>query len=134
MIVRPERPEDRPASMEVKRSAFGQVLEANIVEAVRDEPDSFALVAEDGGVVIGHVQMSRAWVGADQVLALGPIAVAPDRQGAGTGAALVAAALEEARRRSTISRWRCSTPTARRAWPARSAGTRPSVEAPQGWG
>jgi GNAT superfamily N-acetyltransferase len=84
--------------------------------------------------VIGHVQMSRAWVGADQVLALGPIAVAPDRQGAGTGAALVAAALEEARRRSTISRWRCSTPTARRAWPARSAGTRPSVEAPQGWG
>jgi putative acetyltransferase len=134
MIVRPERPEDRPASMEVERSAFGQVLEANIVEAVRDEPDSFALVAEDGGVVIGHVQMSRAWVGADQVLALGPIAVAPDRQGAGTGAALVAAALEEARRRSTISRWRCSTPTARRAWPARSAGTRPSVEAPQGWG
>jgi putative acetyltransferase len=99
VIVRLERPEDRPASIEVERSAFGQSLEASIVEAVRDEPGSFALVAEDGGVVIGHVQMSRAWVGADEVLALGPIGVAPDRQGAGTGAALVAAALEEARRR-----------------------------------
>ena len=99
MIVRPELPEDRPASIEVERSAFGQPLEASIVEAVRDEPGSFALVAEDDGEVIGHVQMSRAWVGSGEVLALGPIAVAPDRQGVGTGAALVAAALEEARRR-----------------------------------
>ena len=99
MIVRPERPEDRTASIQVEREAFGQPLEANIVEAVRDEPGSFALVAEDGGAVIGHVQMSRAWVGTDEVLALGPIAVTPDRQGVGIGAALVAAALEEARRR-----------------------------------
>jgi putative acetyltransferase len=99
VIVRLERPEDRPASIEVERSAFGQSLEASIVEAVRDEPGSFALVADDDGVVIGHVQMSRAWVGTDEVLALGPIGVAPDRQGAGSGAALLAAALEEARRR-----------------------------------
>jgi putative acetyltransferase len=99
MIVRPELPEERPVSIEVERSAFGQPLEASIVEAVRDAPGSFALVADDDGVVIGHVQMSRAWVGTDEVLALGPIAVSPERQGAGTGAALVAAALEEARRR-----------------------------------
>jgi putative acetyltransferase len=103
VIVRPEQPEDRPASIEVERSAFGQPLEASIVEAVRDEPGSFAFVAEHDGAVIGHVQMSRAWVGADEVLALGPIAVAPDRQGAGTGAALVAAALEEARRRGEMA-------------------------------
>jgi len=98
VIVRPERPEDRTASIQVEREAFGQPLEANIVEAVRDEPGSFALVAEDGGAVIGHVQMSRAWVGTDEVLALGPIAVTPDRQGVGIGAALVAAALEASRR------------------------------------
>jgi putative acetyltransferase len=99
VIVRAELPEDRPASIEVERSAFGQPLEAGIVEAVRDEPGSFALVAEHDGTVVGHVQMSRARVGADEVLALGPIAVAPDRQGGGIGAALVVAALEEARRR-----------------------------------
>ena len=69
------------------------------MEAVREEPGSFALVAEHDGAMIGHVQMSRAWVGADEVIALGPIAVSPDHQGAGTGSALVAAALEEARRR-----------------------------------
>jgi len=99
VIIRPELPEDRPASIEIERSAFGRPLEASIVEAVRDEPGSFALVAEEADVVIGHVQMCRAWVGTDEVLALGPIGVAPDRQGAGTGAALVVAALEEARRR-----------------------------------
>jgi predicted N-acetyltransferase YhbS len=40
VIVRPERPEDRPISMEVERAAFGRSLEADIVEAVRDEPGS----------------------------------------------------------------------------------------------
>ena len=99
MIVRPERPDDRPISIEVERAAFGRSLEADIVEAVRDEPGSFALVADDDGAVIGHVQMSRAWVGDDEVLALGPIGVAPDHQGDGVGGALVLAALEEGRRR-----------------------------------
>ena len=103
MIVRPELPADWTASIEVERSAFGRPLEASIVEAVRDEPGSFALVADDDGVVIGHVQMSRAWVGTDEVLALGPIGVAPDRQGVGTGAALVAAALEEALGRDEVA-------------------------------
>ena len=81
MIVRPERQDDRLISVEVERAAFGRALEADIVEAVRDEPGSFALVADDDGAVIGHVQMSRAWVGDDEVLALGPIGVAPDHQG-----------------------------------------------------
>ena len=97
MIVRPERAEDRPASIEVERAAFGQPLEADIVVAVRDEPGSVALVATEGDEIVGHVQLSTAWVGHDEVPALGPIGVAPAWQGHGIGTALVSAALEAAR-------------------------------------
>lgn len=99
MIVRPEVPGDRESSIEVERDAFGRALEAEIAEAVRDEPGSFAFVAEDDGEIVGHVQMSRAWVGEDGVVALGPIGVRPGRQRRGIGATLVRAALEEGRAR-----------------------------------
>lgn len=69
------------------------------MEAIRDEPGSYALVAEDHDEIVGHVQMSRAWVGQTDVLALGPIGVPPDRQGHGVGKSLVRAALDEATRR-----------------------------------
>lgn len=96
MIVRLESPADRLASIEVERAAFERPLESTIVEAVRDDPGSFALVVEIDGDIVGHVQMSRAQVGATEVLALGPIGVLPDRQRRGIGSALVRAALEEA--------------------------------------
>ena len=96
MSIRPERLEDRSAAIEVERAAFGRPLEADIAVAVRDDPGSLALVAEEGGEVVGHVQLSTAWVGDDDVLALGPIGVAPAWQRRGIGTALVAAALEGA--------------------------------------
>ena len=100
MIVRPEAAADREVAIDVERAAFGEPVEAGIVEAVRDLEGSFALVAEDDGHVVGHVQMSRAWVGETEVLALGPIGVIPDRQRRGIGSALVRAALAEAAERS----------------------------------
>lgn len=103
MIIRLETPADRAAAIEVERAAFGEPQEATIVEVVRDEPGSFALVAETDGEVVGHVQLSTAWVGEDEVLALGPIAVAPASQRQGIGTALVAAALEEAGRRGACA-------------------------------
>ena len=99
MNIRLERTDDRGASFALERLAFERDLEAEIARAVADEEGSFALVAEDGDTMIGHVQMSRGWVGATPVLALGPIGVLPDRQGQGCGGALVRAALEEAARR-----------------------------------
>jgi putative acetyltransferase len=95
--IRPERAEDRPESIEVERAAFGRPLEADIAVAVRDERGSLALVAEEDGEVVGHVQLSTAWVGDDEVLALGPIGVAHAWQRRGIGTALVAGALEAAR-------------------------------------
>jgi putative acetyltransferase len=98
-VVRPEAPEDREACVEVERAAFGSDVEPSIVEAVRDEEASFALVAEEDGVVVGHVQFSRAWIGDTPVLGLGPIGVVPDRQRRGIGSALMRFGLEEARAR-----------------------------------
>ncbi len=97
MNIRPERLEDRSASIEVERAAFGRPLEADIAVAVRDDRGSLALVAEEDGEVVGHVQLSTAWVGDGEVLALGPIGIAPAWQRRGIGTALVVAALEAAR-------------------------------------
>jgi putative acetyltransferase len=47
--------------------------------------------------------MSKAWIGDQDVLALGPIAVTPTRQGRGYGTALVAAALAEAAARDVAA-------------------------------
>jgi len=99
VIVRLESPIDRLASVDVERAAFGQSLESTIVEAVRDEAGSFALVAEVDDDIVGHVQMSRARVGETHVLALGPIGVLLDHRRRGIGSSLVRAALDEARRR-----------------------------------
>jgi putative acetyltransferase len=97
LAIRPERLEDRDRSLEIERLAFGSEEEVAIVEGVRDEDGSFALVAEQDGDLIGHVQLSRAWIGDNAVLALGPIGVLPDRQGQGIGSALMWAALEHAK-------------------------------------
>jgi hypothetical protein len=80
MKVRLEEPGDCDASLEVERLAFGSDQEPSIVEAVRDEEGSFALVAEEDGTLVGHVQLSRAWMGETPVLGLGPIGVVPERQ------------------------------------------------------
>jgi putative acetyltransferase len=104
--VRPEQPVDREAVLRVIAAAFGS-----------DEPEHGAhvadiwagigryrqagLVVEQGGHVLGHVGLSRAWVDARRALVevwvLSPLSVVPDRQRQGIGTALVAAAVETAR-------------------------------------
>ena len=98
--IRAERSADRDRSLEIERLAFGSEEEAAIVEALRDDDGSFALVADDDGDLVGHVQLSRAWIGENAVLALGPIGVVPPRQREGIGSALMRSALDEARARS----------------------------------
>ena len=49
--------------------------------------------------IVGHVQMSRAWIGDEPVLSLGPIGVLPARQGQGIGSSFVRAALQASRER-----------------------------------
>ena len=103
VVVREATLSDREHALHVEREAFGGPTEAEIVRAVRDLAGSFGLVIEEDGTVVGHVQLSRAWVGSDPVLALGPIGVLPARQGRGIGSALVEAALAAARKRREIA-------------------------------
>ena len=48
-------------------------------------------MAERGGVLAGHILFTEAAVGADTVLALAPLSVAPEAQGQGVGTALMEA-------------------------------------------
>ena len=105
MIVRPERPVDHEAVREVVREAFGEDGVAALLDDLRANPAwlDLSFVAEDGGEVVGHVSLTRAWVDDPRsvvdVLVLSPLSVRPDRQRAGVGRALVAAALAAAAER-----------------------------------
>jgi predicted N-acetyltransferase YhbS len=103
MTVRSELPEDRGNALDVERLAFLQARNGDAVEdiveairAVRDEEGSFALVAERDGVIVGHVQFSRAWIGDSPLVVLGPMGVRPDYQGRGIGSELIRCGLNEA--------------------------------------
>lgn len=97
MLVRAERPTDHTAIAAVTEAAFGKPREARLVEAIRAS-DGFvpelSLVADDDGVIVGHIMLS--YVSLDdgrRLLELGPMSVRPDRQGKGIGGALIRAAL-----------------------------------------
>jgi len=110
ITLRREQPSDHRAVEILTREAFWGMTsprcdEHLLVHRLR-EADSFVpeldVVAEDDGVVVGHVIYSRARVvgegGASQVLTFGPLSVLPDRQGTGVGAALMRHTLAEAAR------------------------------------
>jgi putative acetyltransferase len=101
MIVRPETPGDIAAIRVVEEAAFGQSAEARLVDDLRAAGDSvFSLVAVDNGTVIGHTIFSRLQA-PFPALALGPVAVLPERQRTGVGSRLI----REAIARSEVAGW-----------------------------
>lgn len=99
--VRAETPADRSAVLAVVRAAFADHGErvAALVEELGGHR-AVSLVADIGGQVVGHVQLSRSWLDARErlvdVLVLSPLGVVPARQGVGIGTALVQAAIRAA--------------------------------------
>jgi putative acetyltransferase len=86
ITVREERPEDRERVRRVEEAAFGRPDEADIVDALRDDPAwALSLVALVGGELVGHLLFSRG----DRAMTLGPLAVAPEHQRSGVGSALM---------------------------------------------
>lgn len=88
---------------EVHLRAFGDHGQtvADLVDALRtaiSADDGLSLVAECAGDVIGHVMFTRSLLDAPrrlvEVQVLSPLAVRPERQGEGIGAALVRRGLE----------------------------------------
>lgn len=94
--IRPETADDMPAITRVVEMAFATDAEARLVDAIR-ESDRFiaelSLVAEEDGEIVGHVMISHADLHHEGEVAcvaiLAPVAVAPEAQGRGIGAALV---------------------------------------------
>ncbi len=95
MTVRPEQPEDYDAISRVVAAAFGRENEARLVERLRETPNyvpDLALVAEENAAVVGHVMFIYVTLQGDairRVLCLAPLSVAPERQRAGIGGALI---------------------------------------------
>ena len=102
MIVRSETPADFAAICVVEEAAFGQSAEAQLVDDLRAAGDSvFSLVAVDDGTVVGHAVFSRMEA-PFPALALGPVAILPERQRTGVGTRLI----REGIARSEAAGWR----------------------------
>jgi putative acetyltransferase len=98
IVIRDERPEDGTAIRAVVEAAFGQPLEADLVDRLREDRDSvISLVADDGGVLVGHVMFSRMNA-PFRALGMAPVSVAPQRQRSGIGGRLIREGLDRARR------------------------------------
>jgi len=104
VLIRRETGRDADVIRAVTTAAFaagrppGQIPnEAGLIDDLRAGPawlPALSLVAvTPAGEVIGHVLGTRGHVGQDPVVAIGPLAVRPDRQRRGVGSALMHAVL-----------------------------------------
>ena len=102
MLIRVEEARDRSAVHAVNASAFPTSAEADLVDALRQEASpTVSLVAEGHESVVGHILFSPVSLSGHpglEIMGLGPMAVAPERQREGFGSALVRDGLERCRR------------------------------------
>ena len=111
MIIREQQADDYEAIRQVYAEAFlrppfRQALkpgsippEVGMFEALCEADDAIpdlSFTALIDGRIVGHVTASRATVATDPVVAVGPIGVLPEHQGAGIGSALMHALLTAA--------------------------------------
>jgi putative acetyltransferase len=100
MIIRAERPGDRPEILALVEAAFPQPAEARLIRelfASREYLPQLSLLAEsDRQEILGYVITTRAWIGSGTSLGLGPIAVQPGYQKQGIGSALMEATIAAA--------------------------------------
>ena len=105
IAVRLEQPGDEPGVRETNEVAFGEPLEARIVDALRDSLRGrqvyLSLVATIDERVVGYILFTPVTIepAADRRIAgLAPMAVRPEYQRSGVGSQLIRAGLEECRR------------------------------------
>ncbi|MGW0060450.1 GNAT family N-acetyltransferase [Streptosporangium sandarakinum] len=102
--TRSETAADLARIREVNLAAFPTAHEADLVEALRDDPEawipglSWVAEAPDGSIA-GFALLTRCHVDGAPALTLGPCAVSPEHQRRGAGSAAIRAALAAARER-----------------------------------
>lgn len=102
ITIRPELADDAPQVRRVNELAFGQPLEANIVDAVRAAgAATLSLVAVRDHEIVGHILFSPVTItgpdGEHTAIGLAPMAVLPSAQNDGIGSRLVRAGLDQLR-------------------------------------
>ena len=104
MFIRAEGESDRSAVYGVNVAAFETRLEADLVDALREQAEPLiSLVAEESGGIIGHILVSPVSISNHpeaKLMAIGPMAVRPEHQRTGIGSALVETALQRCREMS----------------------------------
>ncbi|MFI1305699.1 GNAT family N-acetyltransferase [Streptomyces sioyaensis] len=98
---RPETAEDRPAVRRLHLAAFETAQEADLVEALRRDPEAWlpglSWVADaPDGTPVAHALLTRCHVGEVPAVALAPCAVLPAFQRSGAGGAVIRALLAAA--------------------------------------
>jgi putative acetyltransferase len=101
VIVRAEEARDHARVRAINIGAFETPAEASLVDRLRREADPFvSLVAEVGGVVVGHILFTPVTVDGSpeaRLMGLAPMAVDASHRDRGVGSALVRAGLERCR-------------------------------------
>lgn len=100
--IRREQPADIEAIDQVTKAAFASAAyssgtESLIIKALRTNGQlTVSLVAEEEGVLIGHIAISPVIIssGSKGWFGLGPVSVIPSKQGSGVGAGLIRAATD----------------------------------------
>ncbi|MFF0905609.1 UNVERIFIED_CONTAM: N-acetyltransferase [Kocuria sp. CPCC 205316] len=102
-ITRAEIPADIPAIQGLNRAAFPAGEEAELVDALRQDPawiDGLSMVTTtEDGTVVGHVLLTRCHIDVVPALCLAPCAVLSAPQRTGAGSAAIRAAQRAARER-----------------------------------
>lgn len=95
--IRKEQPADYAAVYELVKQAFEHAEhtdhnEPNLVNRLRQSPfylPELALVAETGGIIVGHIMFTETRGGDSRQLLLAPLSVLPQYQNCGIGSALI---------------------------------------------
>jgi putative acetyltransferase len=104
ITIRQEQPQDLNAIRTVNRRAFGQRLEADLVDNLRqNHHDLLSLVAVMQNEVVGHILFTPVTIeSGDRTIrgmGLAPMAVLPEYQRQGIGSKLVRSGIEQLKKR-----------------------------------
>jgi putative acetyltransferase len=101
LSIRIEQPGDADGVRETNEQAFGEPLEARLVDALRGCEGYLSLVATIEDRVVGHILFTPITIEPPvdrRIAGLAPMAVRPEQQRVGIGSQLIRAGLQECRR------------------------------------